>query len=138
MIETLALELRCVLITRQDSVNLLIPFSAVRIKANLRVLALGQPTDPLSQSRRCLWCFASLVCYHINILLAYCKRRGPQAPHGGDGCGTSVDAGPGVGEVMQLLPHATGPVELSPAPDYTKHFQWRNSTGGLHEVWCVT
>ena len=90
MIETLALELRCVLITRQDSVNLLIPFSAVRIKANLRVLPLGQPTDPLSQSRRCLWCFASLAflaliytcaiisisCWHIANVVDHKLRTG--------------------------------------------------------------
>ena len=56
-------------------------------------------------------------------------------PHGGDGCGVGVDAGPGIGEVYQLLPNATQPVQLSVVPDFTKHFTWKNGSGGLHEVW---
>jgi hypothetical protein len=59
------------------------------------------------------------------------------SPHGGDGCGVGVDAGPGIGEVYQLMPNATEAVQLSPAPDYTKHFMWKNGTGGLHEVHLV-
>lgn len=57
------------------------------------------------------------------------------SPHGGDGCGVGVDAGPGIGEVMQLLANATEPIQLSPPPSFTKYFRWKNSTGGLHQVW---
>lgn len=49
------------------------------------------------------------------------------------GCGHGLDAGPGIGQVMQLLPNATGPPVIA-AGVYTKHFAWRNATGGLHEV----
>ena len=49
------------------------------------------------------------------------------------GCGQGLDAGPGIGQVMQLLPNATGPPVIAPGV-YTKHFAWRNGSGGLHEV----
>jgi hypothetical protein len=42
------------------------------------------------------------------------------------GCGSGVDAGPGYGEVLELLKNATGPAMLAPYPVYTKHFSWRN------------
>ena len=42
------------------------------------------------------------------------------------GCGSGVDAGPGYGEVLQLLANATSPPMLAPYPAYTKHFSWRN------------
>jgi hypothetical protein len=58
------------------------------------------------------------------------------SPHGGDGCGVGVDAGPGIAEVvMGLLPNKTGPVKLAPAPVYTKNVEWKNGTGGLHQTW---
>ena len=50
------------------------------------------------------------------------------------GCGTGVDAGPSIGEVYELIPNATQPVQLNAALDYTKHFMWKNGSGGLHEV----
>lgn len=42
------------------------------------------------------------------------------------GCGSGVDAGPGYGEVLQLLANATSAPMLAPYPVYTKHFSWRN------------
>ena len=55
-------------------------------------------------------------------------------PHGGDGCGIGVDAGPGYAEVLQLLPNATTKPTIQPST-YTNYFSWKNGSGGLHQVW---
>ena len=46
-----------------------------------------------------------------------------------------VVTGPGIAEVMQLLPNATTPIELAPAPSYTKYFSWKSGNGVLHQTW---